>query len=64
MKKLLFAIALIVGCEDDDAPTTHEHDDGPLTYVGNDVKLHQSNTSSEHNGYADIKLLITAPFPN
>ena len=29
----LFILLLIVGCEDGDAPTTHEHDDGHFTCI-------------------------------
>ena len=31
--KLLLIALLIVGCEKDDAPTTHEHDDGHFTCI-------------------------------
>ena len=33
MKKLLLAIVLIVGCEDEDAPTAISHDDGHFTCI-------------------------------
>ncbi len=33
MKKILLIALLIVGCEKDDTPTTHKHDDGHFTCI-------------------------------